>query len=420
MLHRIMKDETDMMDLEVGTWKPLAFAPPPEVDKPTYGIVGPAERYDARDHVFGRIAMKKGGPDYEDYYRRHPEKLAIDEGNRDRAHKSGLKLVAKDPVNERLAISGFSRGWIMSRPEYLEHKAKMVVQPVGRAPVEQLYPDPHQMTRKIKALGLHLGAGKVRIAKLDQRWVYSHKTAPAYGEPYHLDYKYAICLAMPQSPYFMDNHTGLSENWEVGWTYSYASFISYAMADYVRALGWEARAVPTLNTPYLVTPLFVDCGIGEDARCGYTVAKEIGNNWRPGGVLTDLPMVPDKPVDFGLQDFCEKCGICSDACPSGAIPKGGRQVVRGYLKWHVDAEKCYTYWNTIGHSCGICQSVCPWNHHSNWWHNSIKEIAQRLPFSRRPLRRAEEIFYSRKPKPAPRWMTEKVNVTPPKESPPKP
>ena len=408
MLARILCDETDLMDLNVGVWKPLAFTPAPEVDEPTYKIVGATKKYDCRDHVFARIAMKIGSSAYKDYYTRHPEKKALDDEHRDRAEKSGKKLVQEDPINERLSISGFSRGWIMSRPDYLEHRARMLVQPVGRVPEEKVYPDPHQMTRKIKALGLHLGAAKVRIAKLDQRWVYTHKAVPQYGEPYQLDYPLVICLAVPQSPYFMDNHSGLSENWEVGWSYSYASFISYAMADFIRTLGWDARAIPTLNTPYLVTPLFVDCGIGEDGRCGYTVSKEIGNNWRPGGIATDLPLIPDEPIDFGLQDFCDKCGICAEACPSGAIPNGGREVVRGYKKWHINAEKCYAYWNTIGHSCGICQSVCPWNHVNNWFHNSIRELAQRLPSLRKSLIRGEQLSYSHKPKPAPRWMTEKV------------
>jgi hypothetical protein len=70
MKRRILTDETDRMDLDAGTWRSPLFIPPPEVDKPTYGTVGPVERYDERDHVFSRIAMKGGSPQFEDYY--HP------------------------------------------------------------------------------------------------------------------------------------------------------------------------------------------------------------------------------------------------------------------------------------------------------------------------------------------------------------
>jgi reductive dehalogenase len=409
MRYRITKDETRFMDLEAGTWRSPLLSPPPEVEKPTYEVVGPSEQYDCRDHVFARIPMREGTPAFEDYYQRHPEKRDYDDRNRRLAKKSGVGLVESDPINEQLALSSFSRAWIMSRPDYLYHTASMRLLPVGWVRQKQVVPDPHQMARKIKALGLHLGAGKVRIARLDQIWVYSHKPIPEYGEPYDLDYPNVVCLAVPQNPYFMATHTGLSQTWEVGWTYSYATFISYAVADFIRRLGWRARPIPTLNTPYLVPPLFIDCGIGEDARCGYTVAKEFGNNWRPGGVATDLPLAPDKPVDFGLQDFCDKCGICADTCPSGAIPKNGREVVAGFKRWRVDGEKCYAYWNSIGRPCGICQAVCPWNHTNSWFHNGVREVAQRFPGLGTALVKAEEIFYSQQPKPDPAWMTEKVD-----------
>ena len=411
MLNRILKDETDKMDLDAGIWKSFVYSPPPEADNPTYDIVGPIERYDVRDHVFARIAMKEGTPPFEDYYQRHPEKRPIDDRKRKAGQKSAQKLVEDDPINEQLAISSFSRAWVMSRPDYLKHQFKMKLLPIGRVHQDKVNPNPKQMTRKIKALGLHLGAGKVRIAKLDQRWVYAHQGVPYYGEPYECDFKYVICLAVPQNPYLIDNHQGLSQSWEVGWTYSYATFISYTIADYIRRLGWDARPSPTLNTPYMVPPLFVDCGIGEDGRCGYTVTKEFGNNWRPGGIATDLPLVEDKPVDFGLQDFCDKCGLCAEACPSGAISKGERETIRGYKKWQIDADKCLNYWFTIGRPCSICQSVCPWNHVNTWWHKGTREVAQRLPILRKTLIKAEEIFYTHRPKPEPKWMAEKVDFT---------
>jgi epoxyqueuosine reductase QueG len=157
----------------------------------------------------------------------------------------------------------------------------------------------------------------------------------------------------------------------------------------------------------MVPPVFIDAGIGEDARCGYVVSKELGNNWRPGGVLTDLPLAIDKPVDFGLQDFCDKCGICADACPVGAIPKE-RKVIRGIRKWNMNGEKCYRYWNATGHGCGICQDVCPWNHPNGYFHNTIREMASRFSWMRKALIRGEEIFYSIKPGPEPEWLAEKV------------
>jgi reductive dehalogenase len=418
MIRRIWKDETSEMDLAVGVWKKFAFAPPPETERPTYEIVGPTEKYDERDHVFSRTAMREGTPLFEEYYRRHPEKKEVDEENRKRSKKIAGIMMEKDPVNENLSASTFLRAWIMSRPEYIYQKGRVRVLPLHSLDLQKVHPDAKQMTRKIKALGLHLGAGKVRIARLDNRWVFSHKAVPVPKEEadHHPEYPYVICLAVPQNPYFTANHSGLSVNFDVGWHYSYASFISYAIADFIRSLGWSARPSPTISTPYLVTPLFVDAGIGEDGRCGYTVTKEFGNNWRPGSIATDLPLIPDKPVDFGLQDFCGKCALCAETCPAGAISGGGRQIVRGYKKWHIDADKCYTYWTAVGRTCGVCQAVCPWNHEHNLWHKIVREVAQRQPALRKFLIKGEALYYSHRAIPEPRWLAERVDIQPGTES----
>ena len=77
MFRRILEDETNRMDLEVGIWKEFVCTPPQEVEKPTYGVVGPVEQYDERDHVFSRMAMKEGSPAFGAYYERRPEKKRL-------------------------------------------------------------------------------------------------------------------------------------------------------------------------------------------------------------------------------------------------------------------------------------------------------------------------------------------------------
>jgi epoxyqueuosine reductase QueG len=156
----------------------------------------------------------------------------------------------------------------------------------------------------------------------------------------------------------------------------------------------------------LVPPVFADAGIGEYGRCGFVVTKEFGNNFRPGAVATDMPLAIDKPVDFGLQDFCSKCEICAETCPSGAIPTGDRVVVRGVRRWNIDEEKCRGYWDAIGGSCGICQVACPFNHPNNLFHNAIREAAAKIPISRRALILGEKFFYryNFKKAPLPDWI----------------
>ena len=41
------------------------------------------------------------------------------------------------------------------------------------------------------------------------------------------------------------------------------------------------------------------------------ITPELGCNFRPAVVTTNLPMVTDKPIDIGIQDFCKHCKICA-------------------------------------------------------------------------------------------------------------
>jgi reductive dehalogenase len=299
---------------------------------------------------------------------------------------------------------------VFNEIRFAHGEIQSAVRPAGGGSKDRVEIDPMLMSKKIKALGIHLGAQKVRITELNQDWVYTYYAHPytsePYGKPVDLNYKYIICSAVWQDPFMMASGTGIAANFEVGWKYAYASFLSVILAQFIRAMGWKTRALPPSNSPYLVPPVFVDAGIGEFGRCGFVVTKEFGNNFRPGAVATNMPLAVDKPVDFGLQDFCTKCKICADMCPSGAIPKGEKVTVRGVRRWDIDGEKCRGYWDSIGGSCGICQVVCPFNHRNNLFHNTMREVAERIPSLRDLLIYGEKLFYGNDLKKAlqPGWI----------------
>ncbi|MDW7709924.1 MAG: hypothetical protein SCH98_05575 [Deferrisomatales bacterium] len=75
----------------------------------------------------------------------------------------------------------------------------------------------------------------------------------------------------------------------------------------------------------------VDAGLGEISRMGYVITKEYGPRVRLGGVTTDLPLVPDRPVDIGVEDFCTICKKCARCCPSRSIPRDEPKMVNGTL-----------------------------------------------------------------------------------------
>jgi len=99
-------------------------------------------------------------------------------------------------------------------------------------------------------------------------------------------------------------------------------------------------------------------------------------------VTTALPLEPDQPVDFGLQEFCRVCLKCADECHARAIPDGDKVMMNGYENWRFDAEKCskFRIANPHGSACGRCIKVCPWNKPEGWTHDLVRWMVKRLPF----------------------------------------
>ena len=64
--------------------------------------------------------------------------------------------------------------------------------------------------------------------------------------------------------------------------------------------------------------------LGRMVNC---VTKELGNCFRPAAVATDMPLFTEKPVDFGLQEFCERAAPAPNHAPSAPLP-GGREQAR--------------------------------------------------------------------------------------------
>jgi len=57
-------------------------------------------------------------------------------------------------------------------------------------------------------------------------------------------------------------------------------------------------------------------------RNGLLITPQYGPRVRISKVLTDLPLVPDEPIEFGVTEYCEKCKRCAKYCPGQAILRG--------------------------------------------------------------------------------------------------
>jgi len=155
------------------------------------------------------------------------------------------------------------------------------------------------------------------------------------------------------------------------------AFIAGLLAQYIRGLGYQA--IPMGNDTACSIPLAIDAGLGELGRNGLLITPEFGPRVRLCKVFTDLPLVPDRPIEFGVWDFCLKCKRCAEECPSQAIMRGepterphSISNREGVLRWPIDAERCFAFWAAHGIDCSNCIRVCPFNKPPGWLHSAVR------------------------------------------------
>jgi epoxyqueuosine reductase QueG len=104
-------------------------------------------------------------------------------------------------------------------------------------------------------------------------------------------------------------------------------------------------------------------------------------------VITDLPLSTDKPIRFGVTEFCETCKKCADECPAHAIPTGERTWSRdsiscskGHYTWHLNNEACRKYWDLgVAANCTSCIRSCPFTKHPGLVHEIARTFISNLP-----------------------------------------
>ena len=168
--------------------------------------------------------------------------------------------------------------------------------------------------------------------------------------------------------------------------YSHSAFVVSSLAVFIRGLGYEA--IPCVNDTAQSIPFALDAGIGELSRLNKLVTPEFGPAVRLCKVFTDLPMAYDKPVDFGLVEFCKTCKKCAEVCPSRALSFDDEPSFKtkgpwnnpGHKTWYEDSYKCFQYWQKSGSACGVCLASCPYTKGDQAWiHEGVKATISMAP-----------------------------------------
>jgi epoxyqueuosine reductase QueG len=143
--------------------------------------------------------------------------------------------------------------------------------------------------------------------------------------------------------------------------YAKITAVTAELALYIKSLGHEAQTDNFFEYYSPLTPLAAAAGIGQIGRCNCVISKEYGNRLKIGAVLTNIPLIEDEPVDFGMVEFCQACLKCAIDCPAKAVSFKGPEIFNGLLQWKHHDTKCMEMWMNLETGCGICMASCPFS-----------------------------------------------------------
>lgn len=144
---------------------------------------------------------------------------------------------------------------------------------------------------------------------------------------------------------------------------------------------WLSERVPNAEFKSMVdTGALVDRAVAERAGIGWSgkncsiITHEFGSYVYLGEMLTNIPFVPNEPI----EDACLDCRLCLDVCPTTALVAPGQldaKLCIAYLtqtKTQMPLEFRKHIGNRI-YGCDTCQTVCPKNKgKANLWHEEFE------------------------------------------------
>lgn len=311
------------------------------------------QRFDQRRTIFGRRRLDTSFPFYnKNMYERLPEILC--------ENKAGYTYVDFARAHAAWTVyDHFTGAFSAKKLEETDTLADPKLKPYERV-------DAVHLTDVVKETARRFGASAVGICTMYKKWIYSHALD---GTTIDIppEYQYAIVLVIAMDAEEIARSPSYVASIENGLGYSRTAACCACLAQFLRNLGYGA--IPAGNDIALSIPLAIDAGMGELGRNGLLITPEYGPCVRLAKILTDMPLVADQPVEFGVHQFCETCNRCVEACEASAIQENTKPSYRtqclsnndGIVRWAVNHDKCYDFWVKNGNDCSNCIAACPFD-----------------------------------------------------------
>ncbi len=343
-----------------------------------------------------------------------------------KAKESVKKLVArlekevpgnelKDLALHYASTTFFAAGVDMFEGNFITHMfpimkaSSKVIHPPQELGVSRWEGSPDAASEMVETAALHLGASQVGFTYLDPRFLEHHVSVDATVDkiktteegkilvPERLKY---VIIAGGQAPQeatkFAPSQIGDMADRS---GYEDRQMIWYRIMNFIRGLGYKAYPLP--GAMPAVIPFGLMAGLGETGRMNRLVSPYYGGAIRIEGIVTDLPLALDKPIDFGLQEYCRHCRKCAKVCPAKAIsfdkdpswePRS-QYSLTGKKLWFENPESCWEWSGRNAYYCSACMFACTWTKdNQTFLHTLARMSAAKLPFLGKYLAWLDDLF----------------------------
>ncbi len=235
------------------------------------------------------------------------------------------------------------------RRRFIRRKIYMAMRDTPVNPVRTEITDAAAMTREIKEHVLGRGADAVGVAEYDPRFTFEGAET--------LPHRFVIVFAMAMK-YDVMADVGAASQDEVHRVYNALDALGISLAHDIGAYGYGARLQPNDGEIPLIPYAWL-AGLGELGKHGSLISPRLGSSFRLSAVSTDLPLAADTAQDYGIDEVCTQCTVCTRFCPGEAI-RGEKQEAFGVMRWRIDTPACEPYFHRL-YGCKLCLMVCPFN-----------------------------------------------------------